>query len=330
MRYFGTDKAVKEYEEIVQANIKCEIEGDSDEFVSLEIRQDLVRKLLFVTQKQYWEKAVKRFSEYMPGGPRMRKIPLTPSEATALLVEPTEEEKEDAAHLPYRELLGVVNYAYSNTKLEGRYYMSLLARFANGWSARHFKGLVKTLEYGYATREIGIVYSADLDPHGVNRLYAYADSAFTAPRSQGGRITFMNGAAISMTSARHSTTDTSTMAAEITEAYLCSVDVTALRNLMAEVGAFQEEPTMIYQDCSPAVQAANNRGSIAKKSKALDIRVFSLRNRIEDQEVQLKLIGTLEMVADVATKALDLKQFEFCRDVLNGYALVKANASECD
>ena len=69
---------------------------------------------------------------------------------------------------------------------------------------------------------------------------------------------------------------------------------------------------------------AENRGSIQKKSKALDIRVFSLRNRIEDQEVQLKLIGTLQMVADVCTKALDVKQFEFCRDVLNGYALLRA------
>ena len=34
--------------------------------------------------------------------------------------------------------------------------------------------------------------------------------------------------------------------------------------------------------------------------------------------------STLKMVADVATKPLDQKQFEFCRDVLNGYALAKA------
>ena len=58
-----------------------------------------------------------------------------------------------------------------------------------------------------------------------------------------------------------------------------------------------------------------------KRTKAMDIRVFSIRNRIEDDEVQLKLISTLKMVADVGTKALDRRQFEFCRDVLNGYAL---------
>ena len=34
--------------------------------------------------------------------------------------------------------------------------------------------------------------------------------------------------------------------------------------------------------------------------------------------------STLKMVADVGTKALDRRQFEFCRDVLNGYALAKS------
>ena len=125
--------------------------------------------------------------------------------------------------------------------------------------------------------------------------------------------------------ARHTTTDTSTTEAELTEAFLCSVDVVALRNLMAEVGLFQEEPTLIYQDCAPAVQVAENRGSLAKRTKAVDIRVFSIRNRIEDSEVQLKLISTVKMIADVGTKALPEKQFKFCRDVLNGYALVRAS-----
>ena len=37
----------------------------------------------------------------------------------------------------------------------------------------------------------------------------------------------------------------------------------------------------------------------------MDIRVFAIRNRIEDQQVQLKYISTLEMAADIATKGLD-------------------------
>ena len=84
----------------------------------------------------------------------------------------------------------------------------------------------------------------------------------------------------------------------------------------------------MYQDCSPAVSVANDRGSLAKKTKAMDIHVFSIRNKIEDHQVQLKLISAVEMVADMATKGLDQKKFVFFRDVMmNGYAYALTRAS---
>jgi hypothetical protein len=49
----------------------------------------------------------------------------------------------------------------------------------------------------------------------------------------------MNGAVISFTSKRHTTTDDSTAAAELTEQYLCACDVEGLRNLMKEIGLEQ-------------------------------------------------------------------------------------------
>jgi hypothetical protein len=230
----------------------------------------------------------------------------------------------EGAWRPFRELLGTINFPCTYTKLEVRFYLSLLARHAHGWSERHWKALLKVLEYCYTTRKMGIIYSRDLDSHGVNVLYAYADASYNVPRSQGCRITMMNGAAISLSSARHTTTDTSTTGAELTEAFLASTDIVAFRNLMAEVGLFQQQATILYQDCAPAVQVANNRGSLAKRSKAIDVRVFGVRNRIEDQEVTTKLISTVHMAADIGTKALDLKSFVFFRDLLSGYALARA------
>ena len=55
VRYFGTEQYVKEYEECVSKNCKCTMEGDSHEFVSIEIKQDLTSKTCELTQKQYWE-----------------------------------------------------------------------------------------------------------------------------------------------------------------------------------------------------------------------------------------------------------------------------------
>ena len=140
----------------------------------------------------------------------------------------------------------------------------------------------------------------------------------------------MNGCWISYTSKRHTTTDTSTCGAEATEFFLCTRDVERLRNLMAEVGLFQQEPTVIYQDNQPAIQIMTNRGSLPNKSKAMDIRVMSARNKVEDRKVLPVYVNTLKMWADIGTNALDEKQFVFLRDLANGYALVRARGGIAD
>jgi len=99
---------------------------------------------------------------------------------------------------------------------------------------------------------------------------------------------------------------------------------------MAEVGLFQQEPTIIYQDNMPAIQIMTNRGSLPNKSKAMDIRVMSARNKVEDKKVIPIYVSTLEMLADIGTKALDEKQFVFLRDLANGYALVQARGDVAD
>jgi hypothetical protein len=327
VRYFGTDLFVKEYEESVVKNCKCTLEGDSNEFVSIEINQNLTSKTVELTQKQYWEKAVERFAEFLPKQKRKEKrVPLSALDEKGL-TEPTEEEVREAEHLPYPNLLGVVQYPSSFTKPEMRYAMSVLSRHRTRWGKKHFVILLKSLEYGYDTRDKGIIYLGFLEKKDLNILVAYADSSLSLPRSQGCRMVIMNGAVISFTSKRHSTTDDSTAAAELTEQHLCACDVEGLRNLMEEVGLKQMEPTTIYQDNQAAIQIANNRGALAKKTRAMDMRTLTVRNKIEDMKVIPIYMETLKMLADIGTKALDPNRFEILRDAMTGYALWRAMRS---
>ena len=130
----------------------------------------------------------------------------------------------------------------------------------------------------------------------------------------------MNNAAISFTSKRHTTTDDSTAAAELTEQYLCACDVEGYRNVMQEMGLMQDGPTVIWQDNQAAIQIAMNRGALAKKTRAMDMRVMTIRNKIEDMKVVPHYLSTEKMIADIGTKALDPKQFCVLRDKLCGYA----------
>ncbi len=133
----------------------------------------------------------------------------------------------------------------------------------------------------------------------------------------------MNGAAISYTSKRHTTTDDSTTAAELTEAYLASCDIEGFRNINEEIGLRVNEPTILYQDNQAAIQITMNRGSLSKKTKATDVRTLTIRNKVEDLKVVPIYLETSKMLADIGTKALDAKQFVKLRDEVCGYAATR-------
>ena len=185
--------------------------------------------------------------------------------------------------------------------------------------------VLKVFEYGVHTCEIVLMYSKGLDPRGENTLYAYADASLGVPRSYGCRIVMMmNGAAVSLRAKKHISTDPSTCKSEMTELFYCSTDVKGMRNLMAELGMYQQQPTVVYEDNESTIKIANNRGSLGVSSRAMDLQTLTVRNRIEDHVIQTKARKTDRQVADMGTKSLPEGQFVLYRDVMNGYALVKA------
>jgi hypothetical protein len=93
---------------------------------------------------------------------------------------------------------------------------------------------------------------------------------------------------------------------------------------MKEIGLEQVDPTIIWQDNQAAIQIAMNRGSLSKKTRAMDIRVFSVRNKIEDMKVVPINLKTDLMLADIGTKALEPGIFISLRDQLCGYAAIVA------
>ena len=135
----------------------------------------------------------------------------------------------------------------------------------------------------------------------------------------------LNGGAVSFTSKMQTVTAPSTTWAETTTLFDCSTDVLGLRNLLSELGHLQEEATVIYQDNKSAIQIATNRGSLGKTSRAMDLKTLSIRDRIEDHKVVPVYLKTDQMVADMGSKALPAFPFIQFRDIMNGYALVKAH-----
>jgi hypothetical protein len=319
MPYFGTSSMIEEYEREIVKHLPMVFKRECTDFISIEIKQDLVRGVTELTQAKYWLGAAVRYKEYLALPNRVRSsLP----EGTKL-VPATAEEHELAKHLPYRELVGTMAFPSCHTKLEIRYAISQLSAHMQRWNLEHWGHALHCLKYCINSRDIGLMYSRGLDVHGTNVLYAYMDAAFTAPYSQGCRSVMNNGAAISMSSQKHSTVDCSTTGAELTEAFLASNDVMGFRNLMTEMGFELQGPTVMYEDNQPAIAVAESNRNLASKTKHMEIRVWKLRERIDDEEVCLRFCSTHDMQADIGTKALGVGAFEYLRDLQNGYALVR-------
>jgi hypothetical protein len=325
LRFFGTEPERKKYMQDVSSRVKVTFEEPPvSEFVAIETRQDMENMTSELSMPKYWRKAASGYSFLFPNGMKERKVPITQYDEKILETAPTDVEVLSAKSLPYRELLGVMSFPASCCKFEMKYAVSMLGSRRGAWSAKHFDVVLKVFEYGVWTCELGVMYSKGIDPHGDNTLYAFADASLKVPRPYGCRITMMNGAAICFKAKKQVLTAPSSCWAELTELFNCSTDVRGLRNLMANLGMYQDKPTMIFQDNESAIKIANNRGSLGQTSRAMDLRTLSTRNRIEDHEIRTNYRRTDKMVADMGTKALPEKPFVMFRDIMNGYAIVHA------
>ena len=321
--FFGSDDAIEdEFMVKISKLMKMEWQGVCKDYTSVEVSQDLDLGIVELRQPTYWEQLGKQYSQY---GVKPPFKTFTPLPDGIKMPDSTPALHEAAKHLPYRELVGSLMYPAVMTKLEMRYAISQLGRFMSNWTCEHWNLAIGCLKYGCTTRWYGVIYSLGLDKHGVNVLYAYADSSFSHPHSHGGRTVMFNGGAIINTSKKHSTIDTSSTGAEFAELFHCALDIKRMRNLMQELGMEVQEPTLCYQDNQPTIKIAEGAKTAgAVSTKAMNIKYAKVQEMIQDdQELYLKWLSTVDMVADLNSKALGRKQFEYLRDIMTGYALVK-------
>ena len=319
--YFGTTEMRRWFETEVVKKMKLVLNGECTDFVSIEVKQDLIAGTIEATFSKYYLVLGEKYKEQL--GTRKCRVPMKHGVDKILhdlVVAP--EAHQAVADFPYRQLIGSLSFPSCHAKLEIRHAISLLSRHLCDWDATCISAALDLLAYCVYSHDVGLIWSRGTDPHGHNVPYAFSDSGFQAPRSQGCRIVKMNNAAISLTSQRHTTVDTSTTAAELSEVFLASNDIAGFRNMMTEMGMWLDGPTTIYCDCQPAIQVAEGERNMASTSRTLPIRTWKIRERLDMQECALTFCRTYDQQADQGTKALDESQFVYLRDCMNGYNAV--------
>jgi hypothetical protein len=113
----------------------------------------------------------------------------------------------------------------------------------------------------------------------------------------------MNGAAISWKSRQQKAVSTSTSQAEFVSASWAADEVLWLRRTLLDLGVPQLQPTPLWED-NRACRMMSENPVHKERSKHIDYRVHSLRERVFDGVVRLLDCPTADMTADMGTKAL--------------------------
>jgi len=94
-------------------------------------------------------------------------------------------------------------------------------------------------------------------------------------------------------------------------------DAIYLRQLSADLGFPQREPTVIYEDNQGCIALTENPVN-HKRTKHIDIRHHFIRERVESGEIALKYVMTRNQVADLLTNPLKRVDLERLRSAIMG------------
>ena len=319
--YFGSsDEYEEKCKKKIEKYLKMEWDDNLKDYTSMKIRQCTEKGLLEFTQPEYWERLA---NEFQIDKRITVKTPLPP---TTDFEVSTEELHEAAKHLPYQNLVGAMLYPAVMCKLEMKHALSLLGAHMHNYTKQHYELALHCLQYGYTTRNMGLIFSRGLDPHGVDKIYTYCDAAFGGknndPRSIGCHTCMLNGCAFLHHVKKHTTIDTSSTMAELHELFKASIDVAWVRNFMEEIGMKILESTVVYEDNQPSIRICEGvKTASAVTTKSMNIKSNKVQEMVDDQQINVKWMSTVNMISDIGTKVLPAKQFQFLRDVLNGYGL---------
>ncbi|MBW0481428.1 hypothetical protein O181_021143 [Austropuccinia psidii MF-1] len=232
------------------------------------------------------------------------KISLTPMQSNIKLEPATQAEDDEfkSLNLDYRSAIGSLNYLSQCTRPDIAYAVGHLSHFLEKTSSQHWTSFKRILIYLKGTKNLGITYHQT----GENEIIGYSDSSWAEDleRGLGGHVfTFAQGI-ISWKSKKLGGVSSSLTEAEY-RAYLSAFHEGKLLSLLqSEITNRTRKKITIYSDNQGAISRAKNP-IYHSRTKHIDVHYNSIKDVIENSEIEIKYLRTEDLLADCLTKALD-------------------------
>eukprot|EP00965_Chrysotila_dentata_P046691 1550563-Pleurochrysis_carterae.AAC.1 len=175
---------------------------------------------------------------------------------------------------------------------------------------------LRVLYYLGRHADVGLRYRHS-PPAASDRLVGFSDSDWATRHSTTGYVFIYNGAAISWASKKQASVSLiSSCEAEIVAASEATKEAVYLSSLFSELlGAEQSTPTPLHVDNKAAIDLAYNPEHHSQ-TKHIDRRHILVREKVEDLQITVPFLRSVDNLADFFTKPLPPRLFLPMRDVI--------------
>ncbi|KAJ9545159.1 hypothetical protein OSB04_024866 [Centaurea solstitialis] len=286
------------FSKIMETEFEMSMMGELNFFLGIQVKQN--PDGIFINQSKYIKDMLKKFN-------MTDCSPIKTPMPTGNLLGP------DLAGKPvdqkiYRSMIGSLLYLTA-TRPDIMFATCFCARFQANPKESHLAAVKRILRYLKGTPELGLWYPTDSS----FELISFTDSDYGGckldRKSTSGSCQFLGDKLVSWTSKKQNCVSTSTAEAEYVAAASCCSQVLWMKTQLLDYG-YKLKRVPIYCDSESAIAITSNPVQHSK-TKHIDIRYHFIKDNVEKGNIEMFFVQTDYQLADLFTKPLDEKRFNF-------------------
>jgi hypothetical protein len=185
-----------------------------------------------------------------------------------------------------------------------------VARFQEAPKESHVLTVNRIFKYLKGPKEFGLWYPKGKDIS----LIAYTDADWAGciddRGSTSGEKFYLGECLVSWLSKKQSSISLSTIEVEYIAVTTCCTHVLWMKQTLKNIQVEYDEPIPIYCDNTSTINISKNP-VMHSKMKHIPIKYHFLREQVAEKKIRVEYVGTEEQVADIFTKSLPRKSFEY-------------------
>ena len=263
-----------------------------------------------IHQKTYAEKVVNRFNLENANSVR---IPADPNSISTIFENGG---GRSACNVPYKEAIGSLMFLATVTRPDIAFSVGVLSRYADNPSKIHWNAIKRIIKYVKGTTEYGLIYKNNNDCSQI-LTFSHADYAsdHTTRKSVSGFIVKLGDSLVSWGSKKQSTIALSTTESEFIAARTATQEMIWTERLIKDLCNNCKIP-VLYVDNQSAIQLIKNLRYHCR-TKHIDIKYKFIRENYNNGLFMLEYVNSTNQQADILTKALPVKSFEYLRNLIH-------------